>query len=347
MHPKVPTEFTKSPNDLLARNEDAMALASWISFHLLKPVHPANDAIWQVMPWREDVDVWDQQAKVAFLDEPHDYDLDISEDTTDSYDPELPLLIKAFQAMESGGLSTAVRYHFFELASNPRMGDAGRILSTLADILISGDRCIQGKLKRAYQFGRFVVGPLGIIEKVERETTFDFLGDFNALAGTLHEFSVLIQECAHSSVGIFEEPLFDLETIGWSSQWSQWFGKQDFVLPSQDAGELKVIAMLGFRKHWHPDSSKKGITDRVPLVRLKTLASLQNYSRQELEGLLRQLLPVEKPRILESSYWMNAAQAEIAVKNNDFGNLDSASLQQLLLLMDQRVLTNHFHSDVH
>lgn len=346
MHPEVPTGLLNSPRDLFIRNQNVMSLASWVSFHLLKPVHPTNDPIWQVMPWREDVAFWDEQGKTAFLDDPRDYDLNISDESTDPCDPELPLLLKAYQAMASGGLSTAARYHFFELATNPRMGDADCILSALSNVLRSTQRCVQGRLTRAFQFGQYVIGPLGVIEKVEHENAYDTLSDDNALPGTLHEYSVIIQNCEHSSIGIFEAPLFDLETIGWSAEWSNWFQNLDIVTPHASNRNKQVVAMLGFRQHWHPDSSDAGITSRAGLSRQKIIAALQSASRKELRSALCRLLDLEKVRILESAFWLNAPAARQALEEGNLDGLDRAAIQQLLLLMDQRVLATHFNVEV-
>ncbi len=343
MHPEVPAGLLNFPRDLFLRNQDAISLASWVSFHLLKPVHPANDLVWQVMPWREDVAFWDEQGKTAFLDDPSDYDLTVSDETTDPYDPEVPLLLKAYQAMATGGLSTAARYHYFELATNPRMGDADRILSAVSNALCNSERCINGRLTSVFEYGPYVIGPLGIIERVEHDDVYEALADANALPGTLHEFSLIIQNCEHCSIGIFEAPLFDMETIGWSSQWSQWFGDQDFVLPNDSASEEQVIAMLGFRKHWHPDSWQADRAAASRMQRRSLIAALDKASQQELRVALTVLFQSEKAHVLENAIWLNASTARKAIEQNELDGLNSVELQQILLLVNHQKLAAHFN----
>ena len=53
----------------------AIELAAWTQHHLLKPVAPENDGLLPCMPWREDVEKFDDSTKGVFLDEPDDFDL--------------------------------------------------------------------------------------------------------------------------------------------------------------------------------------------------------------------------------------------------------------------------------
>ncbi len=312
-------------SDKLARAEDAIAFACWSAFHLFRPCPRDSHHLCDCIPWRADVEHFDDGAGPLFLKEPDTYD-EVSKEVVDK-----------FEQLGPGALDNAARYCFFEFCTNPALTDTEALLDRLAEEFQRGDRLLPEAQGRAFAFGRFTVGPLGVIERKNATNGFSyFCGNENT--ANLYQYARAIEQNDHSGISFNKNDVFDFECIGWSARWKEWVAGQRFAVTGEEPE--RYSAFLYFRNRWHPSDDRlntsESLNDWEIHAAPSAIAGIQN--RDDLQRILSLCLESSRESFFKDVDWSRAPRARTAVAKATFAELDMASLQQLLLSAPPRLV---------
>lgn len=302
-------------------------LAAWTQHHLLKPVTPENDGLLPCMPWREDVEKFDDSTKGVFLDEPDDFNLINQSEEAVNFLSEVPLITECYNKMERNSLKHAARYHFFELTTNPRNTHTQKLLKEIAK-QTSSDRMLLPASEVVVR-GAFTIGPLGIIERLYDHTWFD---EAPEIRGNLQQYTQLVLNFEHTGCSITKNHLFDFECIGWPSTRFKWL-QDSMIIEKYSEVHLHHHGMLLFRDpQW--TESKTNVSDIAESVR----NAIETKSTSELIDDLKSCFTKHPGLCFEGQInWELAPLGEQIVKQKNWTNLSRGEAQQLLLSMNPSV----------
>jgi hypothetical protein len=271
--------------------ERAIALAAWVSIHMLKPVPLEEDEIAAVLGWREHLDYHDELFEPIFPTVPEDW-LGPHSDAVELAEMILP---------SQGGARALQRYHFFETTIDPRKTDCDALLRAIASALQS--RLLRGAAALPSAMAGFIVGELGVIQGTELALTFP------PAEGSLAQYAEALRD-DDEPYGVPEDDA--LRPLGWSKPWTLWanlygplalFGVHGDICTTIRGWKACDWSPITRSTRWH-DWDKS-----CPKWIASPIANILRLKADPLRAILQRCLEYDRSAFHEEIDWTHAPKA--------------------------------------
>ncbi len=300
--------------------ERAIALAAWVSVHILRPVPFAEDGIARAIAWRTDAASIAEDAELLFPGDPR---------SEDDCHPDVARL--ADRILPDGDASSLCRYHFFEATTDPQTTDANTLLRAVAAAL--QERRLPEAAEWPITVAGFVLGPLGLIQQARvKEHATGWYAD-----GSLGEYLRALDRRRTGAVGFVPANAFSADR--WSETWRQWY-EASRVTRRDD--EQRNARWLAIRESWSPGTATRA-QDTWPGSATRDILKLD---APILRTLLEACLAHDRGGFFRDVDWTFAPGGPRAL-SRPFDQLTPGTLRQLLLVAPAELVVSCAHERGH
>lgn len=297
---------------MISRTENAVAVAAQYAFCARAALEPSNDVIATAIPWKKKAE-------------------ELSEAELRS--------IGGFESIQrfalGGNPLSLFRYLYFELTVELGNVDPDKVLRAIADD-IENRRISTEKRRPASDFrppdgpwsssatgvGRFLTGPLGVIELPRPAWTLQRQWVENSYASwqsSVRYGGDSVRE-SHTLAGFGD--LFDFS--GWSTEWRDWFCDLGLIWQIGSGGEA-LLVWENPREQWSP------LRADIPNQFRKMFRSLQAANRENLSHLLECCIDEFRGEFFEGVEYKFARRALKALSDKEVrSSLSGAEIWHLL-----------------